>query len=193
MKLNEAFWDDRYKANKIGWDLGKISTPLKTYFDQLTHKELKILIPGGGNSYEAEYLHNNGFTNVFVVDVSQTALANFQKRVPSFPSNHLLHQNFFELTTTFDVLVEQTFFCAIHPDLRANYAKKAYDILTDKGKVIGLLFCVPLHTDHPPFGGNALEYKTYFESYFSVEIMENCYNSVASRKDTELFVKFVKK
>lgn len=30
--------------------------PLKVYFDQLTNKDLKILIPGGGNSHEAEYL-----------------------------------------------------------------------------------------------------------------------------------------
>ena len=67
MVLNEAFWDNKYKSGKTGWDIGSISTPLKKYFDQLTNKELKILIPGGGNSYEAEYLHKLGFKNVYVV------------------------------------------------------------------------------------------------------------------------------
>ena len=63
--LSAKVWDDRYKNNDIGWDLGEVSTPLKTYFDQLENKELKILIPGGGNSYEAVYLFQQGFKNVY--------------------------------------------------------------------------------------------------------------------------------
>ncbi|WP_338127094.1 hypothetical protein [Tenacibaculum piscium] len=84
MNLSEFFWDNKYLNNKIGWDLGEISPPLKMYFDQLKNKELKILIPGGGNSYEAEYLFNNGFKNVFVVDLSKTAFENIKKKSPKF-------------------------------------------------------------------------------------------------------------
>ena len=85
MNLSEGFWENKYKKNKTGWDLGEVSPPLKTYFDQLTNKNLKILIPGGGNSYEAEYLFKNGFKNVYVVDISETALKNIKNRVPDFP------------------------------------------------------------------------------------------------------------
>ena len=92
INLSSEAWDTRYKNNDIGWDLGKISNPLKSYIDQLENKKLKILIPGGGNSYEAEYLFNNGFRNVNVVDVSKTALDNLKNRVPNFPENQLLHQ-----------------------------------------------------------------------------------------------------
>ena len=193
MNLNEDFWDDKYQSNQIGWDLGEISPPLKAYFDQLTNKELRVLIPGGGNSYEAEYLHQQGFTNVFVVDVSKTALENFKKRVPTFPNNHLLHQNFFDINLTFDMMIEQTFFCAISPKLRAKYAKKASQILTPKGKIVGLMFGVPLNENHPPFGGNKKEYLHYFTPYFTVKLMEDCYNSIQSRKNKELFVNLVKK
>lgn len=84
MDLNAGFWDDRYQSNDIGWDLGTISPPLQAYFDQLTNLDLKILIPGGGNSYEAEYLYNKGFKNIFVVDLSKTALDNLKARVPDF-------------------------------------------------------------------------------------------------------------
>lgn len=49
-ELNETFWDNRYKKYDIGWDLGDVSTPLKAYFNQLENKNLKILIPGCGNS-----------------------------------------------------------------------------------------------------------------------------------------------
>ena len=117
MLLDEKFWNSRYQDQNTGWDLGIISTPLKEYFDQLNNKNLKILIPGGGNSYEAEYLHNKGFTNVYVVDLSKTALENLQKRIPSFPKEHLIHANFFELEETFDLIIEQTFFCALNPEL----------------------------------------------------------------------------
>ncbi len=69
MLLDEKFWDSRYQSENTGWDIGQISTPLKAYFDQLDNKKLKILIPGGGNSYEAEYLFEKGFKNVYVVAV----------------------------------------------------------------------------------------------------------------------------
>lgn len=193
MNSLETFWDNRYLSGNMGWDLGKVSTPIKTYIDQLKDKKLKILIPGGGNSYEAEYLHNKGFTNVYVVDVSKTALSNIKKRVPSFPSAHLIHSDFFDLKMVFDLVIEQTFICAINPDLRSEYVTKMNNLLNIKGKIVGLLFNVPLHKDHPPFGGNKEEYIEYFKSSFNIKVMEECYNSVDSRNGKELFIKLVKK
>lgn len=193
MVLDERFWDDRYKSEKTGWDIGYISTPLKDYFNQLEDKNLKILIPGGGNSYEAEYLFKKGFKNVFVVDLSETALSNLQKRIPRFPKENLIQANFFDLEKTFDIIIEQTFFSAINPKLRPQYAKKANALLNQKGKLVGLLFCVPLNEDQPPFGGNKEEYIPYFKPYFNIYIIEPAYNSIKSRMGNELFIKFIKK
>ena len=61
--LDTNYWNERYLKNDFGWDLGTISPPLKEYFDQIKNKNLSILIPGAGNSYEAEYLVNNGFAS----------------------------------------------------------------------------------------------------------------------------------
>ena len=193
MNLSTEFWENKYKNNKIGWDLGEVSPPLKVYFDQLQNKELKILIPGGGNSYEAEYLFKLGFKSVFVVDVSKTALGNIKKRIPNFPESNLIHVNFFEIDMKFDLVVEQTFFCAINPNLRQEYASKMNEILTENGKLVGLLFDAKLNEDHPPFGGSKEEYLTYFEPYFDIKIFEPCYNSYQNRKGMELFFKFLKK
>ncbi|MBE7629788.1 methyltransferase domain-containing protein [Tenacibaculum piscium] len=192
MNLSEFFWDNKYLNNKIGWDLGEISPPLKMYFDQLKNKELKILIPGGGNSYEAEYLFNNGFKNIFVVDLSKTALENIKKRVPDFPKDQLILGDFFDLNITFDLVIEQTFFCALNPNLRPNYAEKMNDLLTEKGKLVGLLFDAKLNEDHPPFGGNKKEYITYFKPYFRFNVLEKCYNSYHNRQAMELFMIFQK-
>ena len=193
MDLSADFWDNRYQSNDTGWDLGTVSPPLKAYFDQLTNLDLKILIPGGGNSYEAEYLFNNGFKNVYVVDLSQTALDNLKHRIPDFPSSNLILDNFFDLNITFDLIIEQTFFCAINPSLRADYAKKASEILNVNGKVAGLLFDATLNTTHPPFGGSKTEYLDYFNPYFDIRIMDASYNSIKPRAGRELFFIIQKK
>jgi thiopurine S-methyltransferase len=192
MNLSESFWENKYKLNKIGWDLGEVSPPLKAYFEQLTNKDLKILIPGGGNSHEAEYLFKNGFKNVYVVDLSKTALENIKRRVPNFPDVQLILGDFFNLNTTFDLVIEQTFFCAINISLRENYALKMKELLNKNGKLVGLMFDAVLNEKHPPFGGNKKEYTTYFESHFSMDIFTKCYNSFHNRQGMELFVKFVK-
>lgn len=189
--LNQDFWENRYQNNNTGWDLGKVSQPLQGYFNQLTNKNLRILIPGAGNAYEAEYLFNNGFKNVYVNDIAKPALNNIKNRVPNFPNSNLIHQNFFELNESFDLIIEQTFFCAIHPNLRAQYAKQCYNLLRDNGKLVGVLFNAPMYTEHPPFGGNQTEYESYFSPYFKVKTMAPCYNSEANRK--ELFIILEKK
>ena len=190
--FNENYWTERYANNKTGWDLGYVSTPLKEYFDQLTDRSLRILIPGAGNAYEAEYLWSLGFENVHVIDLSVLPLQNIKERIPSFPSSQLIHGDFFEHNAKYDLIVEQTFFCALSPELRASYVKKMESLLAPEGKLVGLMFKVPLNTDHPPFGGNEVEYRNLFSAHMEIELMEEAYNSIQPRKGNELFVKLRK-
>ena len=115
MSLNSEYWNSRYLNNDYGWDAGEITTPLKTYFDQLTNKELKVLIPGAGNSYEAQYLFEKGFKNIFVLDYAAEPLRNFKERNPDFPDANLIQDDFFKHVGQYDLIIEQTFFCAIDP------------------------------------------------------------------------------
>lgn len=186
------FWDERYQSGKTGWNIGYVSTPLKTYFDQLTNKDLKILIPGTGNSYEAEYLFNHGFKQVFVADISAYPLQNLKKRVPGFPDAHLLNQNFFELEGTYDLIIEQTFFCALSPELRIAYRDKMVDLLKPNGKLVGLLFNFPLSPDGPPYGGDEETYQKLFSPSFAIKTLETAYNSISPRTGRELFFIFQK-
>lgn len=192
MKFDENFWTSKYDSKLTGWDVGYVSRPLKEYIDTLQDKNLKILIPGGGNSYEAEYLHNTGFNNVFVIDISKRPLENIKKRVPDFPENHLIHADFFKLEGQYDLILEQTFFCALNPELRTKYVDKMHQLLKNDGKLVGLLFNIPLNEDHPPFGGNEKEYRKLFEQKFDIEIMETAYNSIPARAGNELFIKMQK-
>jgi len=187
MNYYEAFWNHKYLSGETGWDIGHVSTPIKEYIDQLSDKDLKILIPGGGNSYEAEYLFENGFNNVYVVDISSIPLKNLAERIPSFPKENLLHADFFELEDTFDLILEQTFFCALDPSLREAYTDKMHQLLKPGGKLVGLLFNIPLNDDRPPFGGNKDEYEKLFSEKFKIEKMETAYNSIPPRAGNELF------
>ena len=184
------YWQDRYLQNSTGWDLGVVSPPLKAYFDQLSNKDYKILIPGAGNAYEAEYLHKIGAKRVFVADWAQQAIDNIKKRIPCFPASQLLVQDFFKLEGPFDLIVEQTFFCALPPKLRKKYVNKMHDLLAPNGKLVGLLFQAPLNQNHPPFGGDKAEYLNLFESKFEIITLDTAHNSIEPRQENELFFIF---
>ena len=192
MELNKDFWNNRYKKKETGWDLGYASTPLKNYIDQLEKKDIRILIPGCGNAYEAEYLHIKGFNNVFLLDISPLALKQFSKRVPDFPKKHLIEENFFEHQGSYKLILEQTFFCAIDPELRDKYVCKMHQLLRPKGKLVGLLIAENFENSHPPFGGTKEEYKKRFSNMFDIQIMELANNSIESRKGRELFIKLIR-
>ena len=191
--LNKEFWNDKYISSKTGWDVGEITTPLKEYFDQLNNKKVKILIPGCGNAYEAEYLFKNKFLSTFVLDYSEHALSNFKKRVPEFSKKNLLNNDFFNAEGKYDIIIEQTFFCAIQKNKRRDYFVKMHELLKPNGKLVGLLFDDSLNEDHPPFGGSKSEYKNYFEPYFNIKVFSTAYNSINSRKGRELFMNLIKK
>ena len=188
MNFDESFWSGRYTTGDTVWDIGYVSPPLKEYIDKLSNKDLKILIPGGGNSYEAEYLFNKGFTNVWVIDLSNIPLENLLKRVPLFPKKNLLHLNFYDLEDTFDLILEQTFFCAQDPKFRGKYVSKMSQLLKPKGRLVGLLFNIPLNEDKPPFGGSEQEYRSLFEKSFKIEKLETAHNSILERAGNELFI-----
>ncbi len=184
------YWQDRYQNGDIPWDLGKVSPPIKNYMDQVKDKNLRILIPGAGHGHEAAYLHQQGFKNVFVADIAATALAKLKTTHPTFPSTHLLHQDFFTLDSKFDLIIEQTFFCALPPHLRPAYVEKMNQLLTSNAKLVGLLFDAPLNSDRPPFGGSAKEYRSLFIPRFIIHQMQSAKDSVPERLGRELFIEF---
>ncbi|MEO9871992.1 methyltransferase domain-containing protein [Ekhidna sp.] len=186
----EAYWTNRYRENLTGWDIGNPSFPLQSYIDQLTDKDLKILIPGAGNAYEAEYLFHQGFTNVFVLDISNVPLQQFKERVTDFPESHLIHGDFFDLNDTYDLIFEQTFFCSFEPTPknRSAYSNQMHKLLNPEGKLVGVWFKHPLAKDSKrPFGGTKDEYLSYLTPHFEIHVFEDCYNSIPPRMSNELF------
>jgi len=193
LKLDATYWENRYQENTSRWDLGVVSPPIKHLINSLKDKSQHILIPGGGNSWEAEYMHHQGFNNVFVVDLAFSPLENLINRAPNFPKEHIIQEDFFKLNGSFDIIIEQTFFCAINPRLREDYVKKVHTLLKENGKITGLLFDAPLNEDKPPFGGSKDKYIELFSPLFDISTIEKTDMSIESRLGRELFFEMKKK
>ncbi len=185
--LDKEFWTSRWKDGSTGWDIGYASTPLSRYIDLLEDKNLRILIPGAGNGYEAEYAWKKGFSHVHVLDISPEPLAQFRVRVPDFPQESLIEANFFDHSGVYDLILEQTFYCALDPALRDSYVTHMAELLARDGVLAGLLFNFPLTHEGPPFGGSEEEYRQRFSRCFDIVRMDPESDSIAPRAGRELF------
>ena len=189
---NQTFWDNQYQNNTIGWDLGTISPPIKSYIDTLKNKNIRILIPGCGNSYEAAYLLEQGFTNITVIDIAPTLVENLKTKFKNNSNINIILGDFFEHQGEYDLIIEQTFFCALPPEMREKYVSKMHQLLAKEAKIAGLLFNRTFENG-PPFGGSQEEYEILFKNAFNFLKMEVCQNSVAPRAGSELWIEFQKK
>lgn len=191
--LDANYWNNRYETEQIGWDLGKVSPPIQKYMEQYPNKNAAILIPGCGNSYEAAFLLENGFTNVTIIDIAPLLTAHLQEKYKQNPYIRIILGDFFLHESQYDLILEQTFFCALSPELRLQYVAKMYDLLKSDGKLVGVLFSCMFDFAPPPFGGTKAEYTTIFSPYFTFKNFDTCYNSVRPRNGNELFITFVRK
>lgn len=189
--LDQAYWDTQYKAQATGWDLGTVSPPIQELIDTIEDKNSAILIPGGGNSYEAEYLLQQGFTNITVIDIAPTLIEVLQQKFVNQPHVKIILGDFFEHQGQYDWIIEQTFFCALPPTMRPKYVWKMHQLLAPKGKIAGLLFNREFE-EGPPFGGNKVEYINLFSGAFTILKMDVCSNSVVPRANSELFIELEK-
>jgi methyl halide transferase len=191
--LDKIYWDNRYQAGETGWDMGMVSPPLKAYIDQFTDKQLRILIPGCGNSYEAAYLLERGFENITLIDIAPVLVEQLQKQFEGNNRIAVVCGDFFEHAGQYDLILEQTFFCALQPVLRVPYAVKMAQLIRPGGKLVGLLFSKEFDTEGPPFGGQQPEYAGLFSPFFNMVVFEGCYNSHTKRAGNELFMILTKK
>ena len=190
--LDQHFWNERYLTQSTGWDLGMACPAFEYYFDQQTNKNLRILIPGAGNAHEVDALLERGFSDITVVDIAPILVERLKQKYKNEHRVHIICDDFFLHNDTYELILEQTFFCALHPSLRPKYVEKMHQLLTPNGFILGVLFNRTFEGG-PPFGGSELEYRTLFSTQFKFKIFEDCHSSAMPRQGTELFIKLIKK
>lgn len=191
--IDKNYWNERWQNKETGWDIGRAAPAITEYMSQYQNKNAAILIPGCGNAYEAEFLVSCGFTNITLIDIAPEAVHVLKKKFALKPQVKVLCEDFFEHKGNYDLIIEQTFFCAIPPERRKEYVVKMASILSTNGKIIGVLFNKEFNQPSPPFGGSISEYKPMFNTYFNIKIMNGCYNSIPPRAQSEVFIHLIKK
>ncbi|MBL7811553.1 MAG: methyltransferase domain-containing protein [Bacteroidetes bacterium] len=190
--LDAAFWQQRYQTGDTGWDLGAPSPPMVSFADTLSDTSVRILIPGCGNAWEAEYLLEKGCKNVTLIDIAEGAVQTLREKFAGHPAVHVVHGDFFEHKGEYDLILEQTFFCALDPVLRPAYVKQAARLLSPGGRICGLLFNVEFPFQGPPFGGTLSEYESLFQTAFDFSFSP-CLDSHPKRAGQEFWVEIHKK
>jgi SAM-dependent methyltransferase len=185
--LDARYWEQRYQEEQTPWDLGCAATPLTHYLKD-KNRDLEILIPGAGRAYEAEWLIKEGFTAISVIDFSPKAVADAQARFSESKQVTWIVGDFFRHEGHYDLIVEQTFFCALQPQLRTAYVLSMKSLLKPGGILMGVLFNFPLTDQGPPFGGSEGEYRQLFEGAFQILHLESCLNSIKPRLGSEFFL-----
>ena len=193
--MSKDYWNNLYDKDEIGWDIGFPSPPLKEYIDQLTNKNIAILIPGCGNAYEAEYLLTQGFTDVTLIDIAPLLTAALERKFKKHLGKRIkiITGDFFEHTGSYNLVLEQTFLSALNPSVRPAYVEKMHSLLAKDGHLAGVLFSHVFEEEGPPFGGTLQEYKLMFSKKFKIKKLEPCYNSIERRKGSEVFINLVAK
>lgn len=192
MNLDAEYWEKRYRDESTPWDMGSVSPPIKQWLDNEPNKNLNILIPGAGNAHEVAYAYQLGFHQVHLLDFAETPLKEFKTKNPHFPSSQIIQSDFFKWHDTYDLIIEQTFFCALHPSQRNKYVEHTSNILKENGKLIGLLFDFPLTEEGPPFGGNLNLYESLFKPFFKNTSILPCLNSIPPRAGREFWIEMEK-
>ncbi len=192
------YWDRLWQNSETRWDLQQPSPPLMAYVDQIPAgcRDLAVLIPGCGNGYEALYLLEKGFSNLTMLDIAPTAVVALRHRLdsawPHWPAQmQLVCDDFFKHEGQYDLILEQTFFCTLPPDLRPAYVLKMKTLLKETGKLAGLWFDRSFEGG-PPFGGSKAEYEVLFAPHLAIKTLAPCYNSITPRAGSEVFGIFEK-
>ena len=175
------------KSN-LSWDLGEVANPFIRLWEDKEITPGTLIIPGCGQGHEVIYFSERGF-QVTGVDFSSGAVKLLRESLGNRNLNaQVLHRNFFDLEAAhdqaYDAMLEQTFFCAIHPDQRQAYVGTVSRILKPDGLLFGLFYETG-EEGGPPFNTTEADIRDHFSEAFDIERLEKCLFSNEKRKDKE--------
>jgi cyclopropane fatty-acyl-phospholipid synthase-like methyltransferase len=188
-------WQRHYDEDDLGWDLGQVAPPFIRLFESKAILPCKAIVPGCGRGHEVIYLAENGF-EVTAVDYSSGAVNHLKSTVQERNLKcEVLQMDFFGIDSAhngaYDLLIEQTFFCAISPEQRPSYVSTVARVLKRGGMLTGLFY----HTGKdggPPFNTTREDIQEYFSDSFEIRQLSKAEDSAEQRKNKEWLVILVK-
>jgi methyl halide transferase len=193
-----SFWAELYRTGDTGWDQGGPSPGLVDFLkeqsdapDPVLPCTGRVLVPGCGHGHDARALAAADF-EVLGLDVVEYAVSEATRLADKEDLNNLRFEraDFLDLPTPFrgpyDVIFENTFFCAIDPEQRERYVETAADLLRPAGFLLGVFYNIQPETG-PPFGATRDELIERFETRFRL-VLDRVPRSIARREGKELLM-----
>lgn len=151
----KAFWQSLYEKGRTGWDLGGPTPVFKRVVEDQWLDPGRMIVIGAGRGYDARLFSRHGF-QVTAVDFAPAAIRALHDNNDHQAPLAIVSADIFDLPRIllgrFDYVLEYTFYCAIHPRLREDYASVVESLLNPGGRFVGLAF--PLdETQNEPCGG----------------------------------------
>jgi ubiquinone/menaquinone biosynthesis C-methylase UbiE len=167
---NKNHWDTVYKTktpNEVSWTQAVPKTSLDFIHSFGVDKMAKIIDIGGGDSNLVDYLLDEGFENITVLDISKTALTKAKKRLGEKAKNIqwiVSDVTNFKPTTTYDVWHDRaTFHFLTTTEDIATYLETARKVVT------GYL-TIGTFSEEGPDKCSGLPIKKYSEEKLSAEL-----------------------
>jgi len=167
---NKKHWETVYETknpDQVSWTQEKPTTSLDFIHSFGLTKTAKIIDIGGGDSKLVDYLLDEGFENITVLDISAKALEKSQKRLGDKAKNVnwvVSDITEFETNTTFDVWHDRATF---HFLTTAEQIEKYME--TARKSVKGFL-TIGTFSENGPTKCSGLEIKQYSEENLTAEL-----------------------
>ncbi|MFQ5509442.1 MAG: methyltransferase domain-containing protein [Leptospirillia bacterium] len=170
--LDSDWWNARYREGDTGWDLGQPSPPFVALHRQGVIRPCRVAVPGAGTGWEAVWLAEQGY-EVTAIDFAPAALARIRERAAGQGvSLNLVQEDVLAppeaLWGRFDLVLEQTCFCAIHPARRSEYVAGISRLLVPGGRLVGLFYACA-GDGGPPFSVTPEAVRELFKQNFTIE------------------------
>lgn len=183
-----AFWEGRYASADTGWDLGAPSPPFVRLHQDGVIAPCRVAVPGCGSGWEVAWLARAGY-RVTGIDFAPGAIAAAGRRLGADGvAAELLHADLFHLPArldgAFDLVLEQTCFCAIAPARRADYVTAVGRLLRPGGRLVALFYACN-GDDGPPFTTSPDEVRALFSGVFDITSLAVTPHSHARRLGQE--------
>lgn len=153
-KTRLGFWNAKYAQANQPWDLGGVADAARLLVERFCPPDSRVFVPGCGRGYEVVWLEQRGH-RVTAVDFADEAIRFLRELAGQHRVQpEIVQEDLFllpaSLNSRFDVLLEQTCFCAIDPSLRHEYERVAHRLLKPGGRLLGVFMEVE-GIEGPPY------------------------------------------
>lgn len=133
------FWQQRFERGETPWDRGGAGPQIAAWLGSgMLGPGMRVLVPGCGSGHDVLALAQAG-CEVTALDYAPAALALTARRLRETGATATLVQAdalHWQAPQPFDVVYEQTCWCALHPDRWSAYARQLQDWVRSAGHLL---------------------------------------------------------